>query len=228
FRNDLYHRVLTTSGTFVNQAWPFDSKYPDGAWGFHETLIPKEPNKPIRLFISVGDRGLLNPNVMRVGMHDWVKANHRMAKVGKAKVTNPSTCSAAAPGTVSAMRRRSSCRTPSNGSGVTMGRRRCSSLQCFLLPPRCRLASGSASLEPVALKTVSAPARFGPSSFPYANRETSGHSGCRGVLYPNRVARALLDGVATSSRSRLNRTPVKVESGFDPSLEDCVEIVTKT
>src|SRR5262245_12892540 len=27
-RNDLYHRVLTTSGTFVNQAWPFDPKFP--------------------------------------------------------------------------------------------------------------------------------------------------------------------------------------------------------
>ena len=30
FRTDLYRRVLTTSGTFVNQAWPFDPKYPDG------------------------------------------------------------------------------------------------------------------------------------------------------------------------------------------------------
>ncbi len=85
FRNDLYHRVLTTSGTFVNQAWPFDAKYPDGAWGFHETLIPKEAKKPIRIFISVGDKDLLNPNVMRDGMHDWVEANHRMAKVLKAK-----------------------------------------------------------------------------------------------------------------------------------------------
>jgi iron(III)-enterobactin esterase len=85
FRNDLYHRVLTTSGTFVNQAWPFDPKYPDGAWGFHETLIPKEPKKPIRIFISVGDKDLLNPNVMRDGMHDWVEANHRMAKVLKEK-----------------------------------------------------------------------------------------------------------------------------------------------
>ena len=85
FRNDLYHRVLTTSGTFVNQAWPFDPKYPDGAWGFHETLIPKEPRKPIRIFISVGDKDLLNPNVMRDGMHDWVEANHRMAKVLKEK-----------------------------------------------------------------------------------------------------------------------------------------------
>lgn len=85
FRTDLYHRVLTTSGTFVNQAWPFDPKYPDGAWGFHETLIPDTPKKPIRLFISVGDADLLNPNVMRDGMHDWVEANHRMAKVLKAK-----------------------------------------------------------------------------------------------------------------------------------------------
>ena len=85
FRNDLYHRVLTTSGTFVNQAWPFDAKYPDGAWGFHETLIPSSPKKPIRIFISVGDADLLNPNVMRDNMHDWVEANHRMAKVLKAK-----------------------------------------------------------------------------------------------------------------------------------------------
>ena len=85
FRPDLYRRVLTTSGTFVNQAWPFDPKYPDGAWGFHETLIPGSPRKPIRLFLSVGDQDLLNPNVMRDGMHDWVEANHRMAKALKAK-----------------------------------------------------------------------------------------------------------------------------------------------
>jgi enterochelin esterase family protein len=85
FRTDLYHRVLTTSGTFVNQQWPFDPKMPDGAWGFHKTLIPNSPRKPIRLFISVGDQDLLNPNVMRDGMHDWVEANNRMAKVLKAK-----------------------------------------------------------------------------------------------------------------------------------------------
>jgi len=85
FRTDLYRRVLTTSGTFVNQAWPFDPKYPDGAWGFHKTLIPNSEAKPIRLFLAVGDRDLLNPNVMRDDMHDWVEANHRMAKVLKAK-----------------------------------------------------------------------------------------------------------------------------------------------
>ena len=85
YRTDLYRRVLTTSGTFVNQQWPFDPKTPNGAWDFHETLIPNTPKKPIRIFISVGDRDLLNPNVMRDGMHDWVEANHRMAKVLKAK-----------------------------------------------------------------------------------------------------------------------------------------------
>jgi enterochelin esterase family protein len=85
YRTDLYRRVLTTSGTFVNQQWPFNPETPDGAWGFHKTLIPQSPRKPIRIFISVGDRDLLNPNVMRDGMHDWVEANHRMAKVLKAK-----------------------------------------------------------------------------------------------------------------------------------------------
>jgi enterochelin esterase-like enzyme len=85
FRPDLYHRVLTTSGTFVNQAWPFDPKYPDGAWGFHETLIPNNPKQPLRIFLSVGDADLLNPNPMRDDMHDWVEANHHMAKVLKAK-----------------------------------------------------------------------------------------------------------------------------------------------
>lgn len=85
FRPDLYRRVLTTSGTFVNQAWPFDPEYPDGAWGFHKTLIPNSEKKPIRIFLAVGDRDNYNPNVMRDGMHDWVEANNRMAKVLKVK-----------------------------------------------------------------------------------------------------------------------------------------------
>ena len=69
----------------MNQQWPFNPDTPGGAWDFHETLIPNSPKKPLRIFISVGDRDLLNPNVMRDGMHDWVEANHRMAKVLKAK-----------------------------------------------------------------------------------------------------------------------------------------------
>jgi enterochelin esterase family protein len=85
YRPDLYHRVLTTSGTFVNQQWPFNPKTPDGAWGFHNKIISESPKKPIRIFMAIGDRDNYNPNVMQDGMHDWVEANHRMAKVLKSK-----------------------------------------------------------------------------------------------------------------------------------------------
>ena len=77
----LYHRVLSYSGTFVNQQWPPNAETPHGAWEFHEHLIPESAAKPIRIWMEVGDRDLLNPNVMRDGMHDWVLANERMAKV---------------------------------------------------------------------------------------------------------------------------------------------------
>ncbi len=82
---ELYHRVLTTSGTFVNQQWPFNPETPDGAWNYHDKLIPGSERKPLRIWMAVGDRDLLNPNVMRDGKHDWVEANHRMAAVLKAK-----------------------------------------------------------------------------------------------------------------------------------------------
>ena len=85
YHPDLYHRVISYSGTFVNQQWPFNPETPGGAWDFHQKLIPQSPPKAIRIWIEVGDRDLLNPNVMRDGMHDWVDANNRMAKVLKEK-----------------------------------------------------------------------------------------------------------------------------------------------
>lgn len=85
YHPDLYHRVLTYSGTYVNQQWPYDAKSPHGAWEFHEHLIPQSKRMPIRLWMEVGDRDLFNPNVMRDNMHDWVEANERMAKVLAAK-----------------------------------------------------------------------------------------------------------------------------------------------
>jgi enterochelin esterase-like enzyme len=85
YHPDLYRRVLSYSGTFVNQQWPSDPKTPHGAWGFHETLIPSAPKKPIRIWMEVGDRDLYNPNVMRDNMHDWVIANENMANALTAK-----------------------------------------------------------------------------------------------------------------------------------------------
>jgi len=78
YHSDLYHRVLSYSGTFVYQQWPYNSETPHGAWEFHDTLIPNSPKKPLRIWMQVGDRDLL---ITRDNYHDWVLANERMAKV---------------------------------------------------------------------------------------------------------------------------------------------------
>jgi enterochelin esterase family protein len=81
YHPEWYHRVLTYSGTYVNQQWPWNPATPHGAWEFHEHLILGSPAQPIRLWMEVGDRDLFNPNGMQDGMHDWVIANEQMAKV---------------------------------------------------------------------------------------------------------------------------------------------------
>ncbi|HVW83302.1 MAG TPA: alpha/beta hydrolase-fold protein [Bryobacteraceae bacterium] len=85
YHPELYHRVLTYSGTYVNQQWPYNPETPGGAWEFHKSLIPNSPKKPLRIWMEVGDRDLFNPNVMRDDMHDWVVANENMARVLAAK-----------------------------------------------------------------------------------------------------------------------------------------------
>jgi predicted alpha/beta superfamily hydrolase len=85
YHPELYHRVLTYSGTYVNQQWPHSDATPHGAWEFHEHLIPENLAKPIRLWLEVGDRDNFNSNALRDGMHDWVVANENMARVLAAK-----------------------------------------------------------------------------------------------------------------------------------------------
>ena len=82
YHPELYHRVLTYSGTYVNQQWPVSEETPHGAWEFHEHIIPNSPVKPIRLWMEVGDRDNFNG---RDGYHDWVLANENMARVLAAK-----------------------------------------------------------------------------------------------------------------------------------------------
>ena len=67
YHPEWYHRVLTYSGTYVNQQWPPNEQTPHGAWGFHEGLIPESAKKPIRIWMEVGDRDNLNSNAMRDG-----------------------------------------------------------------------------------------------------------------------------------------------------------------
>jgi enterochelin esterase family protein len=85
YHPELYHRVLTYSGTYVNQQWPPDTATPHGAWEFHEHLIPDSKPKPIRIWMEVGDRDNFNPNAMHDNMHDWVVANENMARALAAK-----------------------------------------------------------------------------------------------------------------------------------------------
>jgi enterochelin esterase family protein len=78
YHSDLYRRVLTYSGTYVNQQWPPNAETPLGAWEFHASLIPNTPRKPIRLWLEISDRDNLST---RDAHHDWVLANEHMARV---------------------------------------------------------------------------------------------------------------------------------------------------
>ncbi|MEP6716967.1 MAG: alpha/beta hydrolase-fold protein [Terriglobia bacterium] len=82
FHNDLYHRVLTYSGTYVNQQSPTDPNLPHGAFELEEHLIPAAPAKPIRIWMEVGDRDNGRPGD---DTHDWVAANEIMARSLAAK-----------------------------------------------------------------------------------------------------------------------------------------------
>lgn len=84
FRPDLYRKVLSYSGTFVNQQRRPDSAYPLGAWEYHENLIPRSDPKPIRIWfhVSDGDNGATRP---AESFGNWVLANQRMHEVLKAR-----------------------------------------------------------------------------------------------------------------------------------------------
>ena len=84
FRPDLYHRVLTYSGTYVNQQSPRNDESPHGAWEYHEHFIPNSPPKSIRIWLEVSenDNGATRDEA---SFHNWVLANQRMAAAFKAK-----------------------------------------------------------------------------------------------------------------------------------------------
>lgn len=84
FRPDLYRRILTYSGTYVDQQSPTNPASPHGAWEYHENLIPKSDRKPLRIWLHVSE----NDNGSKrdeASLHNWVLANQRMAAALKAK-----------------------------------------------------------------------------------------------------------------------------------------------
>lgn len=84
YHPDLYHRVLSYSGTYVNQQWPPDPLTPHGAWEYHEHLIPQSKRKPIRIWMHVSEQDLRYRDPEST-LHNWPLANVRMAAVLKAK-----------------------------------------------------------------------------------------------------------------------------------------------
>ncbi|MDR3688524.1 MAG: alpha/beta hydrolase-fold protein [Fimbriimonas sp.] len=84
YRPDLYHRVLSYSGTFVNQQWPPNPETLHGAWEYHDHLIRDAKNKPLRIWMEVGEHDIRYQDDEST-YHNWVLANQRTAAVLKAK-----------------------------------------------------------------------------------------------------------------------------------------------
>ena len=84
FHPERYHKVLSYSGTFVNQASPQDPKTPRGGWEYHDHLIAQAAKKPIRIWMEVGEKDN-RFDVPEETWHNWPLANNRMAAVFKKK-----------------------------------------------------------------------------------------------------------------------------------------------
>ena len=84
FHPELYRRVLSYSGTFVNQENPRNPEISRGAWEYHASLIPNSPAKPIRIWmhVSENDNGSTRDDA---SLHNWVLANQHMLAALKAK-----------------------------------------------------------------------------------------------------------------------------------------------
>jgi enterochelin esterase family protein len=89
FRPDLVRRLITYSGTFVDQQdddAAEEKDYPLGAWEYHSSmkLIEKSEKKPLRIFTHVAENDL-RANDPEETYHNWVMANERTAAALAAK-----------------------------------------------------------------------------------------------------------------------------------------------
>lgn len=84
YHPELYRKVLTYSGTYVNQQFPVDRKTPHGAWEYHENLIKRSVKKPLRIWLEVSEKDN-GWDRDEASFHNWVMANQRMAAELKAK-----------------------------------------------------------------------------------------------------------------------------------------------
>jgi hypothetical protein len=84
YHPDLYRRVISYSGTFVNNQWPASPITPHGGWEYHEHLIARADKKPLRVWLEVGGKDNKYTEEEET-LHNWPMANNRMAAALKAK-----------------------------------------------------------------------------------------------------------------------------------------------
>lgn len=84
FHPERYRRVLSYSGTFVNQQSPPNAETPRGAWEYHDHLIAEAERKPLRIWLEVGEKDLHHDDPQET-WHNWPLANKRMAAALKSK-----------------------------------------------------------------------------------------------------------------------------------------------
>jgi enterochelin esterase family protein len=89
FRPDLFRRLVTYSGTFVDQQdddAAEEGAYPLGAWEYHsgKKLIETSEKKPLRIFTHVSENDN-RANDPEETYHNWVMANQRTAAALAAK-----------------------------------------------------------------------------------------------------------------------------------------------
>jgi len=89
FRPDLFRRLITYSGTFVDQQdddAAEEADYPLGAWEYHSSmkLIENSAKKPLRIFTHVSENDLRAKDPEETH-HNWVMANERTSAALKAK-----------------------------------------------------------------------------------------------------------------------------------------------
>jgi iron(III)-enterobactin esterase len=82
FRPDLYHRIMSYSGSFAPLGITTD--YPHGAYAYPEHLVSDTAAKPLRVYLEVADMDAGAKNT-EASMKNWIFDNQKMAAALAAK-----------------------------------------------------------------------------------------------------------------------------------------------
>jgi enterochelin esterase family protein len=75
FHSELYHRILSFSGSFVTLS--MTAAYPQGAWEYPDHLVGGTPAKPLRVWMEAAEHDNGSANT-EASMKNWLIANQKM------------------------------------------------------------------------------------------------------------------------------------------------------